>query len=252
VLLLARMFSGALRKVEAFAGELERTVELRTSELLAAQEKLIVAARLAEEEKIRRRISQDIHDDISSGLNKISWMSELARIKARGNKTEEMNATLDKIILSSRETVDHMIEIIWSLNPGSDNLENLLAYMRNYINKYFEDTAFNVNVQFPETIPKFDLNPELKRNLFLVMKEALHNAVKYSGARNIGLIFTVEDKGYVFIISDDGMGVVEGVVKGTGHGMENMVRRMEDVKGRFRVESAPGQGTRVILEGPLF
>ncbi len=252
ILLLAKISSGALKRVENFASELEGTVKERTGELVRTQEQLIQAARHAETEKVRRRISQDIHDDISSGLNRISWMTELVKVKAQKYKPEEINPALDKIIKSSRETVDNLVEIIWSLNPGSDDLENMLVYMRNFITRFFEDTSFRVTVNFPEHPAKIELNPELKRNLFLVMKEALHNAAKYSKAKNIILDFHYDDSSYLFIITDDGIGLEEGVVKGTGHGMINMRKRMEAVNGTFMVQSEPGKGTKIILEGSFY
>lgn len=252
VIILARTFSSALSRVENFAGELESTVELRTNELIKAQEQIILIARQSETEKVRRRISQDIHDDISSGLNKISWMSELVKIKAQKNKPEELNNTLDKIIKSSRDTVDNLIEIIWSLNPNFDDLESLLSYMRNYINRYFDESPFNVTIKFPDHIGRIELNPELKRNIFLVMKEALHNAAKYSDARNIIAEFNFTNNNYIFIIKDDGVGIAENEVKGTGNGMINMQKRMSDISGKFTLETEPGKGTSIILEGPVY
>jgi signal transduction histidine kinase len=252
VLLLAGMFSRALRRAESFASELEDTVNQRTRELMEAQEKLIEVARQSENERIRQRISQDIHDDISSGLNKISWLSELMKIKAQKNIFEEINPILDKIIKSSRESVDNLIEIIWSLNPKYDDLENMLLYMRNYINRFFDESEFNVIVNFPEHPDKLELNPELKRNLFLVMKEALNNAAKYSKAENIVLDFQYKGIVYLFIISDDGVGIETGIIHGTGNGMINMRKRMEEIHGSFKIESDPGIGTRITLEGEIY
>lgn len=231
---------------------LEQKVKDRTIELEIAQEQLIVAARQRENEKIRRRISQDIHDDISSGLNKISWMSERLKIKAGMNQPEEMNTHIDKIISTSRETVSHLIEIIWSLNPNSDDLENLLSYMRNYVNRFCEDTSLNIIIDFPEQVGQVELNPELRRNLFLVMKEAVHNAVKYSKARNLRIGFYQKNSSYRLCISDDGIGIEDGMLKGSGYGMINMKKRMEDIQGTFTLISAAGRGTEIILEGKFY
>lgn len=252
ILLLAKLFSTALKKAENFTNELENTVRETTEKLLKTQEELIRVARQTETEKVRRRISQDIHDDISSGLNKITWMSELVKVKATRNKPEEFSQTLDKIISASRETVDNLVEIIWSLNPRNDDLDNMLAYMRNYATRFFEDTPMNLTIQFPEPVEKRELNPELRRNLFLVMKESLNNASKYSGARNIVLNFWNEGIKYRLSVFDDGIGIEEGLIQGSGYGMINMQKRMEEISGRFIVETAPGKGTRIVLEGTLF
>lgn len=252
IILLARMFSRALTRVENFAAEMETKVKERTAELVRTQEELLKAARQTETEKVRRRISQDIHDDISSGLNKISWMSELVKVKSLRNKAEEVNQTLDKIIKASRETVDNLIEIIWSLNPNNDDLDSLLSYMRNYITRFFDDTAFKFRIDFPGHPEKIELNPELKRNLFLVMKEALHNAAKYSQAETIVVEFTYSGSRYTMSISDNGIGIQDNLIQGTGNGMINMKKRMQDVRGSFNMITGPGKGTHILLEGILY
>ncbi|GEM_PF-2677790 len=230
---------------------LENKVKERTIKLEAAQEQLIEIARQNENEKMRRSISQDIHDDISSGLNKISWLSETLKIKAIKNDRPELTPTLDKIIKASHETVDHLIEIIWELNPNNDDLENQLIYMRNYASHFFEDTSFNLSFDFPELTHKIDVTPEFKRNVFLIMKEALNNAAKYSNARNIRIAFQYSEPGFKMTISDDGIGIEDGIVKGTGNGMNNMIKRAEIINADLRVVSANGKGTKIILEGKI-
>jgi signal transduction histidine kinase len=127
-----------------------------------------------------------------------------------------------------------------------------LIYLRNYAHRFFDETPFRVTINFPEQLQKVELNPELKRNLFLVMKEALNNAAKYSKAQHITLDFQCEGPDFTFIIADDGIGIEVGVVKGSGNGMINMRKRMESVNGRFDLQSAPGKGTTIILEGQLY
>jgi signal transduction histidine kinase len=107
-------------------------------------------------------------------------------------------------------------------------------------------------IHFPEQVEKIELNPELRRNLFLVMKEALNNAAKYSKAQNITLDFKHDGITFNFTISDDGIGIEEGVIRGTGNGMINMRKRMDHINGQFKLISSPGRGTSVVLEGPLY
>lgn len=128
----------------------------------------------------------------------------------------------------------------------------MLAFVRNYVNKFFDETPFNVRINFPELLDKVEINPELKRNIFLVIKEALHNAAKYSQAENITLDFQYNDPVFIFVIKDDGVGIEEGVIRGSGHGMVNMQKRMESVNGKFSVESEAGKGTRIILKGVIY
>ena len=251
---LNTLLSAEKQKVEERTEELKYTnAELNTTlvDLKAAQHQLILAEKQKENEIIRSRISQDIHDDISSELNKISWVSELAKTKAHSDKMTELSPLLDKITSSSHETVNKLGEIIWTVNPKNDSLESLLSYMRNHISKFLADTPFHYSIHFPEKGTDIPINPELKRNIFLVMKEALNNAVKYSRAENIEVSFKIEASSFLFSISDDGKGIEENVVQGSGNGMGNMRKRTESVHAELNIISSPGKGTQIIVSGML-
>jgi len=231
---------------------LERKVEERTRELKDTQVQLMEIEKQKEAERVRSRISQDIHDDISSGLTKISWMSELVKVKATKNNLEEIHPALEKIIRVSRDTIGKLGEIIWATNPSHDNLESMLAYMRNYISDYLEGTPFAVNIAFDEAEAIIHVNPEFIRNLFLIMKEALHNAVKYSGASRIEVAFKLEpDCHYSFEVSDNGVGMKEKPQQGSGNGMLNVKKRAEAIHARLEVESGKNAGTTIRLYGKI-
>ncbi len=246
--------------------ELEQKVEERTVKLKAANEtlsdtiqylketqgQLIETEKQKENEILRTRISQDIHDDISSELTKISWMSELANLKALKADMQDAASLLEKITASSRETIVKLGEIIWAVNPDNDSLESLLSYMRNYMAKFLSDTGFKYVINFPDIQSGPLINPELKRNLFLVMKESLNNAVKYSQANMIEVGFRIEENQYTLVVKDDGKGLNMEVVQGTGNGLKNMRERMEHIKGSLTINSSPGSGTELIFQGRLY
>jgi signal transduction histidine kinase len=84
------------------------------------------------------------------------------------------------------------------------------------------------------------------------MKEALNNAVKYSEAKQVAISLKFTGNAYKLCVADDGKGIEEGVVQGSGNGMSNMHRRMESVQGCCTVTSAPGKGTEVCCSGYLY
>lgn len=219
--------------------------------LKETQKQLIETEKQKENAIIRSRISQDIHDDISSGLTKISWLAELLIAKSTSDPTHSDLGLLDKINANSRETISKLGEIIWSTNPDRDNLESLLSYIRNYISKYLEDTSFQYKINFPEELPEIFINPALRRNLFLVLKEALHNAVKYSKAKEIKISFSLSDTYYCLSVGDNGIGMKEGVIQGGGNGLNNMRKRMEAIQGTLKIESSAETGTKIAFEGYL-
>lgn len=254
-----KVLNGALsiekKKVEIHTEELDATnKELITTlaDLKETQEQLIVVEKQKENEMIRSRISQDIHDDISSELTRISWVSELAKAKVKKEDFGDMAGLLEKITDSSRETVTKLGEIIWTVNPKNDSLASLLAYMRTHISKFFADTAIKCKIEFQDAGTDIPINPELKRNLYLVMKEALNNTLKYSGATQVTIAFVLTGENYCFSVTDDGKGIDEGIIQGGGNGLGNMRKRMESVLGVCEISSTPGAGTSVCYSGNMY
>jgi signal transduction histidine kinase len=243
------------KKVEERTAELQVTNEnlaATIADLKEAQSQLIKAEKQKENEVIRTRISQDIHDDVSSELTRISWISELAKANALKGEITEMPVLLDKINTSSRETVAKLGEIIWAINPNFDTLDSLLSYMRNHISKFLTDTTIKYVINFPDKVPVVAINPELKRNLFMVLKEALNNALKYSSASEIRVNFGLEGEHYHLNISDNGVGMDGNVIHGGGNGLPNMRRRMQQVNGCCDISSEKGKGTTILLSGKLY
>src|ERR1041385_1313600 len=144
-------------------------------------------------ETVRVRISQDIHDEIGSGLTKISLMSQRLKTNLQ-NKKDVDPVLLDKITESSKEVVTNLGEIIWTVNPKHDNLQSLLSYLRNYISNFFENTSIQFSLDFPEDVPALTLSPDTKHNLFLVIKESLNNIVKHAEANRVEVSFQFTDQ----------------------------------------------------------
>jgi len=247
------------QELNALVTETNEELNVKNTELASTldnlrttQAQLVETEKQKENEVIRRRISQDIHDDISSGLTRIAWLSELAKEKAARGEQQEAGNALEKILASSRETVDRLGEIIWAINPDRDNLEGFFAYLRTYIVKFFEDTPFKVTLDFPEKKPDLKFNPDLKRTLFLVVKEALHNVAKHSKAGQVAVAFHCPDHRYSITITDDGQGFDVAATQLKGNGLKNMQKRMESVGGEIEIESQPEKGTMVSLSGEVY
>ena len=201
-------------------------------------------------ENIRSKISQDIHDDIGAQLTKISLMSQ--RIKLNYNTHNNLDENLlNKIAESSQEVVSNLSEIIWTVNPKHDNLQSLLAYIRNYISNFFDHTAVRCTIIFPEEIIAHIISPDLKHNLFLILKESLNNILKHSGATEVSVHFYIDDKSFCFEIKDNGKGITDMKGRAFGNGLMNMKKRMEDVNGQFEIVSEINTGTTITLKGEL-
>jgi signal transduction histidine kinase len=112
-------------------------------------------------------------------------------------------------------------------------------------------TPINCRFDFPTEIPSHQLSAEVRRNVFLTMKEAIHNAVKHSGATLVELNCRVSDHEVEFSVQDNGRGFIIKNLSGQGNGLLNMKKRIEEIDGNFQIESEPGNGTKIRLTVPL-
>lgn len=194
-------------------------------------------------EKERLRISKDMHDEVGASLTRISILSEIAR--SQQQEPEKSQKVIQQISEIAGNVVDELSEIIWAMNPKNDSLDNFAAYIRRYASTYLEPTAAVVKFHFPEDVPALHMPAELRRNLFLIIKEALHNIVKHAKAGHVVITLQINKKHLNMILKDDGDGFSEELLTGTGNGLINMRRRMEECGGTFRIVSGKEKGTEI-------
>jgi signal transduction histidine kinase len=194
----------------------------------------------------RHRISADLHDDIGSGLSKITLLSELLKTQS---KTPENRKEAEKISETALELSSTISEIIWALNSNNDYLENMVAYIRRYAAEYFENSPVKLKIITEGKILPTPINGEHRRNIFYTVKEALNNILKHAEATQAELKFVAMNGKLDVIISDNGKGMPDGDLNRFGNGIKNMRARMKSIRGDFRIESH--QGTRIILQSAI-
>jgi signal transduction histidine kinase len=195
--------------------------------------------RLAE----RARISSDLHDDIGSSLSKIALISEMIK-----TNPEVAKHNIEKVINSSRDALEQLSNIVWSLNSRNDVLDNFIAYSRKYAVEYFEHSLIDCRVEVPTEIPKIPMTSEARRNIFLSMKEILHNVVKHSGATTVKMEFAIQGKELEVKVRDNGKGICKEK-KQFGNGLINIQKRMNAIGGEFSIDS--DNGTMALLKVEL-
>ena len=200
-------------------------------------------------ERERVRISEDMHDEVGASLTEIAILSELA--KKSLDKPGEAGTHVQQISDRAAEVIDNIGEIIWAINPKNDSLDNVVAHIRHHTVQYLKLTPMKCTFVVPDGIPSFHLSAEVRRNLFLVVKEAIHNIVKHSRALEVSITISITGGTLEILIEDNGKGFTVGKRLQSGDGLENMDKRIADIGGTFRVESAPGDGTRVAIEVPM-
>ncbi|HEY9364577.1 MAG TPA: two-component regulator propeller domain-containing protein, partial [Chitinophagaceae bacterium] len=192
----------------------------------------------------RNRISADMHDEIGSGITHIALLSEL--IQTRLNKESQLKKDINIIATSARKLVQTMSDIIWALNPQNDTLENLLAYIREQSQQYFEPLEMQFEIDFPDAVPEIKLSNAERRNLYLVTREALNNAMKHSAGTAIKLKLEITKKSFCFSVSDNGKGMNEKCKHGS-NGIRIMKKRMEDINGTIEWLSLNGTTVKYFL-----
>jgi signal transduction histidine kinase/ligand-binding sensor domain-containing protein len=211
--------------------------------LASLQKKLVELERQQELDAERQRISREMHDDIGAGLTQITLMSEFAR--NRNNVETE----LAEIAVTSRQLVNSMSEIIWSLNPENKSVGQLLSYLREQLNRMLEYSGMEYSVEFGDDHPALILSSEATRNLILITREIVNNAIKHSGAKLLMITGRCQGDKLVFVIRDNGKGFDPGTLQ-RGNGLKNIRSRVSSLGGELDIVSAP-RGTSFSFEIPL-
>ncbi len=205
------------------------------------------AAHALEEE--RSRISRDMHDEVGASLTEISILSELARRGATVQSTH-----LERIGDKSRATLDAIGEIVWAIDPQNDRGERLVAYLRSYAGEFLDNVGLRATLSFPESEQVFDVSADFRRSVFLILEEALANTARHAGASAVDVTLRVDGSRLLLSIVDDGRGFSSVSVTEPGNGQDglnNMARRASALGGTLQIVSAPGNGTRVVLDVPI-
>ncbi|HCL83750.1 MAG TPA: hypothetical protein DIC22_07240 [Chitinophagaceae bacterium] len=198
-------------------------------------------------EKERTRIATDMHDDLGAGLSSIRFLSEKVRRNSFSDITKD---DIDKIMDHSAELIDKMNEIVWAMNEKNDSLGDLLVYIRSYAKEYCEEHEIRCGIRLPDHIPDVFVSGEVRRNVFLTIKESLHNIVKHANAREARIEFSI-NSGLFVTIRDDGKGIdISHAGKDlAGNGLKNMQKRIESVGGSFKISN--GAGVVIEMAVPL-
>jgi len=218
--------------------ELIRSIKEQEALKLEAEKKEFetqLAVIKAQQEE-RNRISADMHDDLGAGMTTIRLYSELAKSKLSDNSIPE----IDKISSSANELLNKMNAIIWSMSSSNDSLGNMIAYIRSYALEYFEDSGVNCRINIPDNLPNIEVIGEIRRNVFLVVKEALNNILKHSKATEVQITLAREADELCLYIQDNGIGIDMDALRQFGNGLKNMKKRMADVDIEFRIENKNG------------
>lgn len=195
-------------------------------------------------EEFRFRVASDLHDDIGATLSSISFYSEAAKKKLLADKPEESLGILNRIGISSRETMENMNDIVWMVNPRYDGSDSLFERLEDYGRGLFAPRGIAF-MFYADPVLK-GMHFTIRNDFYLICKEALNNASKYAECTVVELLIKNEGSGIVTFIKDNGKGFDENTVK-KGNGLLNMKVRADSIASTLSVLSETGKGTTVRL-----
>ena len=202
-------------------------------------------ARRLELERVRLRIAADLHDDLGASLTRVAILSEIAN-----RQHSEPGRHLTEIAETARGLVDGLSDIVWSIDPRRDDMRNLVRRLRQLAGETLEPLGVQWRLDAAAGIEHLAFSPDQRRNLFLIVKEAIHNAARHSGCRRLGIVIEVRQGRCLVTVSDDGRGFPEGDPE-SGNGLANMRARAAALGGSLAAGAAPGGGAEIVLSFPL-
>lgn len=201
-------------------------------------------------EKIRNRVARDLHDDMGSTLSTINILSAMAKSKLNNDaiKTSEY---ISKISENSQRMMEAMDDIVWSIKPTNDSMQRIAARMREFATNVLEAKNMEPEFIIEEKVYDVKLDMEARRDFFLVFKEAVNNAAKYSGATHVTIKLSAAEKTLSMEVTDDGNGFDVAAAAMSGNGLGNMQKRADTLQAKLLIQSKPGNGTTVKLIVPV-
>jgi len=193
------------------------------------------------------QISRDLHDDVGSSLSGINLFTQMAGQNLKQNNLSEAEKNIEKAGNYAMQVIEKVSDMAWLLKPSRESISILGAKLKSYA----LEIASPKNIQLHFEIKADDLSKEAdvqqRKAIYLVSKEAINNAVKYSECRNLHYKIDSGKTMIRLLIADDGKGFETGNTM-EGNGLGNMRARAADMNARINIISAPGNGTRIELE----
>ena len=202
--------------------------------------------RLVEMERMRNTIARDLHDDIGSTLSSINIISQMALQEQSGDTSNFL-----RIAQHSSTMMDSMSDIVWSINPNNDSWEQVISKMKEFAAEILDPLDIPYTFSGEENLHAFKLDVAMRKNLFLIFKEAINNAAKYSGATKVEVALWRNNGALAMSVKDNGVGFDIKSLGDRGNGLRNMGARAKAIGAHFYLETGKGDGTEIKVVMPL-
>lgn len=200
--------------------------------------------------RLRNKISKDLHDDVGSSLSSLNVYSTVAA-KVMESNPEKAKEMLQKISEQSVQLMENIGDIVWSMKSSKEETVNLSTKIKNFASDVLSAAEINYQINVDESDDIIVKSITARRNILMIIKEAINNAVKYSGASNIIVSIKKSDNTFMIEIKDNGKGFDVQAKNETGNGLSNMQKRAAELNGSVAIVSSPANGTTLTAFFPL-
>jgi signal transduction histidine kinase len=197
---------------------------------------------------VRNNIARDLHDEIGSTLTSIKILSEVSKNNLEKDR-QKASTLLHKITEQSSQMQQGMSDIVWAIKPDNDKLQNMLVRMREYASHTLESKNILAIFSVEENVLSHSLDMQQRRDFFLIFKEAINNAAKYSQATKVEIKLAKENGNILLTVTDNGIGFITSK-ETSSNGLKNMKARTDSLQGQISISSMPGRGTQIIARVP--
>ncbi len=199
----------------------------------------------------RFRISRELHDDIGSTLGSISIYSEVA--KNRLKKNENAEEAIIKIGNTSRELIDKINDIVWSMNPDNESFEQLKNRVQVFAALILTPHEIFYTINTCGDVEELKLTSQQIKNIYLIYKEAIYNIIKYAKCSKVDIAMVLRTGEFLITIQDNGKGIDVNNFQHVsdslgGNGIKNMQARAECIHARLNIEAIKNGGTSIGLK----
>jgi signal transduction histidine kinase len=213
-----------------------------------ARQKMLFQQQVALE-KQRSKITADLHDDIGASLSSLQINSAVASQLMHKDEKEQARLVLDKIETQTHDLADKIGDIIWSMKPGKEEFMTMSSRIKNFANEILSATNIGYEIKIDTIIDTVVKDISARKNIVLITKEAINNAVKYSNASRLTINLQLQQNILHLRITDNGTGFNSHEI--SGNGINNMRKRVEELNGVFEINSTPQEGTVILAQIPL-
>jgi len=189
---------------------------------------------------LRTKISSDLHDDVGTLLSSLAMQSDVLGLDAPPEKIDKF----EKFSSLSREAMDRMRDTVWAIDSNKDNLVSLVDRMNDYISDMYDDHRIDVNFEPNKSKLNAKIAPDIRQNVYLIFKEAINNAMKYSDGDRVDVLLDISTKEILLSIKDNGSKVK---MKSSGLGIQNMQMRAKKIKGKMDILTEDGFEVRLVV-----